>query len=323
VSLSDIHGHDRNIAFLEKAAAGGKRAQAYLFAGPAGIGKRAVAVDFARALQCGAAGHRPCGMCPSCRKIDDGNHPDVRLLAPAREGASIKIDEVRELIRAVGLKPYEGPASVAIIDDAGLMTNEAQGALLKTFEEPSPAAVIILIADAVEKLLPTIVSRAQVLTFFPLGKEAVKEILIRHHGVDPSRAHILAGITGGRPGEAIRYVGDERFFERRTAVIDGLLERTLFAGDYEKRTRDELAAELDIMLTWFRDILVAGAGAGAEVPEVINIDRREAIARETRAYTQEHLDRIVRQILATGRALASNANAKLAMSVLGMEINRK
>jgi len=319
VSFSSIAGHDETIAFLLQAIKNDLVAHAYIFLGPSGIGKASVAVNFAKALNClGAPGQRPCDSCVSCRKIDASGHPDVRRIRPAEDSNSVGIDDIRKMIKDVALKPYEARRKVYIIDDASALTHHAQGSLLKTFEEPSPEAVIILIAEKADALLPAILSRAQILRFFPLKKDTVKGILIKEHGVDIARAHILAAISAGRLGEAVRRNSDERFFERRTRVIDGLIDKTFFDAEREKPSRDEISSELDIMLTWFRDILIMKADPNLAL---INVDRKEAIAREAGILDFEYLDRVIRQIMATDAYLDVNVNVKLAMSVLGMEVN--
>lgn len=321
MSFNAIAGHDETLAFLSRAVESGKVAHAYIFLGPSGIGKTLVALNFAKALNClGTAGERPCDSCAACKKIDASLHPDVRLVRLPEGSSSIGIDDIREVIKDVSLKAYEGSRKTYIIDGAEALTHQAQGALLKTFEEPSSDAVIILITDRLEALLPTIVSRAEVIKFFPLRKDDVKDMLIRKYGVDIARAHILAGLLAGRLGEAVRRKSDERFFERRKCVIDGLIDRTFFDEEGEKPSREDIASDLDIMLTWFRDVLISKACPDGRAV-LINVDRKEAIAHAAGRLDFEYLDRVIRKILDTASCLDANVNAKLAMSVLGMEIN--
>lgn len=322
VSFKGIHGHDNAINFLMRAIERDRVSCAYAFLGPSGIGKAMVAVRFAKALNClGISGEIPCDACPSCRKIEAANHPDVRVVRPGEDSSSIGIDEAREVIKDIALKPYEARKKAYIIDGADKMTDEAQAALLKTLEEPTPDTVIILVAENAEGLLPTVLSRAEIVRFLPLKRSDVKDILVKDHGVDIARAHILSGLSSGRLGEAIKLDKDEKFFERRTRVIDGLIEGNFFDTDFgEKMSRDALKADLDIMLAWFRDILITKALDG-DVSGLVNIDRKKAIAREAARLDFEYLDKVIREIMAADSHLDVNANAKLTMSVLGMEIN--
>lgn len=317
-----IKGQERAVAFLSRTLESGRLAQAYLFLGPEGVGKKAVALRFAQAINCQAgAVDRPCG-CGACRKIDAGSHPDVRVVVPLEDKTAIGIDQIRDVMKDAALKPYEGAKKVYIIDGAGRMKREAQSAFLKTLEEPSGGrTVFILIAERAEDLFPTIVSRAETVRFSPLAKDDVKAILMKEHDVAVARAHVIAGITLGRIGEAIRYAADERFFERRAKVLDGLIDGTFGGADSEKLSKDQLEDDLAVMLTWFRDLLITKAADGRPIPGVINIDRKEAIAREAKRYSREHLDTVLGEILSAGRHLDANVNAKLAMAVLAMEIH--
>lgn len=278
------------------------------------------ALNFAKGLTCAAAGgDRPCDACAACRKVDSSAHPDVRVVKPLEDKTAITIDQVREILKDASLKPYEALKKTYIVDDAGLMQWVAQSAFLKTLEEPPPDTVFILIAERADDLFPTIVSRAESVHFLPLARAEVADILAKGHGVDVARAQVLAGLSSGRIGEAVRRAGDEAFFERRARVIDGLVDGTLFDADGEKRAREEIAVDLDIMLAWFRDILVTAA-AGEGAPAVLNVDRKETIARAARTYGPGRAGRIINAILETVFYVGANVNTKLAMGVLGAEI---
>jgi DNA polymerase III subunit delta' len=217
MSFDNIKGQDRAIGFLRCAIQNNRVGHAYVFFGPEGVGKRLTAVNFAKALNCAApkdggpcdpstgSGSHPkpvagCDECISCRKIDAMNHPDFIVLSPEKDSALIKIDAVRELARDISLKPYEARKKVYIIDDAALMKHEAQNALLKTLEEPVTDSVLILVTGDISRLFSTIRSRAQEVRFFPLAADEVKEVLIGVHGIEKTRAHILAHISSGTPG---------------------------------------------------------------------------------------------------------------------------
>jgi len=320
VSFKGILGHEAVVSFLIQAIKNDKVAHAYIFKGPSGIGKASIAVNFAKALNCGIASDDiPCGGCPSCKKIDSGNHPDVAVIKPAADGDTIGIDDIRAVIKDAALKPYEGRKKVYIIDGADSMTLEAQGALLKTMEEPSSETVIILVGDNTEGLLPTIVSRGEVVRFLPLKKDEVREALIKSYGVDIARAHVLAGLYPGRLGEALRRSSDEGFFEKRSVLLDSLMDGKIPEPGNEKKSRQDIMSELDIMLTWFRDILVTKIDPNNSA-DIINVDRKESITGEASRLEFGYLDRVLKEIMATGSYLDSNANPKLALGVLGMEI---
>ena len=317
MSFKDIKGQSEAIAFLKSSIENNKIAHAYIFLGPGGIGKKMTALNFAKALNCSAdVAKKPCDGCVSCKKIDGRNHPDVFLLKPEKEGASIGIDRIRALIRDIGLKPYEANKKVYIIDDADAMTQEASNALLKTLEEPPSGSVIILVTENTNLLLPTIVSRSQGVRFFSLGVDEVKNILMKDYKLDGRMAQVLSHISSGRLGSAIKYK-DGDFFDKRSRIIKGLIDNTLFDSDFDGLSKGDLKLYLDIMLTWYRDVLVAKVGDTS--PEaLINIDEKDAVSDQARRLDFGHLDSIIKQIISTGLFLEQNANPKLAMSMLAL-----
>ncbi|MBI5016593.1 MAG: DNA polymerase III subunit delta' [Deltaproteobacteria bacterium] len=202
MSVSSILGHERPLRVLRRALASGRVPQAYLFWGPDGVGKELVAREVARTLLCTDAGARaePCGGCPSCRRVAAGEHADLHLVAAA--GASVTIQEIRALQETLGYQAFERGRKVAIIRDAFRMTREASNALLKTLEEPPAGTHIVLLAHHRSQLLPTLVSRCQVLRFDPLPEALVRRLL-EERGIDAGRAESLVSCSGGCPGAVL------------------------------------------------------------------------------------------------------------------------
>jgi DNA polymerase-3 subunit delta' len=237
-------------------------------------------------------------------------------LKPEKEGAAIGIDDVRALIKDAGLKPYEGRKKVYIIDDASNMREDASSALLKTLEEPPSDLILILIADNMERLLSTIVSRSQVVRFFALRIDEVKDVLSAGYGLDQTKANILSHMSSGRLGEALKYNSAE-FFIKRDSVIEALEKKIFFESDFDKLSKADLKIYLDILLTWYRDVLIAKS-AGAGGAEIVNIDKKEAVFSEAAKAEYDGLDRMIRQIILTYSFLEQNVNPKLAMAALGI-----
>lgn len=319
MSYKNIKGQDNAIDFLKRVTMGGHIAQAYLFLGPSSVGKKLTAISFAKAMNCaGAQEERPCGECVSCKKIESSNHPDIFIIAPEKEGGSIKIDKIRQIIKDASLKPYEARKKVYIIDEAGRMTQESANALLKTLEEPPADSVIILIAEKLNDMLKTIISRSQIVKFLPMRTDGIKKVLAEEHGCDDTSAHVMAHLSGGRLGEAIRFK-DEDLFSKRSHIIDSLIKKKFFDSDFENASRDELKEYLNILLTWYRDILVAKASP-SEKMQFINIDRKREVMEESNNHTFESLESAIQNIISTEAFLDQNANTKLVMSVLGLKI---
>lgn len=321
MSFSDIKGQDSAIRFLKSALETNRVSHAYIFLGPQGVGKKLAALNFAKALNCKPeAPDRPCDSCISCKKIDGLNHPDISLLKQEEKSPSIKIDKVRELIRSIGLKPYEGKKKVYVIDGADFLTQEASNALLKTLEEPPSESVLILIAEDLAALFRTIVSRSQVVRFFPLGMDAIREVLIKEYKIDDMKAHILSHLSAGGIGSALAFK-DEDFFDKRSSLITGLLHNTFFDSDFEGISRNDLKSYLGLMLTWYRDILISKIGL--EGSHFINIDRKDTIAAEAKRLNYDYMYNAIREIITTSGFLDQNANPKLAMSALGLKIQHE
>ena len=245
----------------------GRLAHALLFAGPDGIGKRAVALALTAWLQCEAGGDDACGTCTSCRQVAAGSHPDVQMVGVATGKKEIGVDRVRDLKRFTQLQPSRGKVKVGIIDDAHMLTVAAQNALLKTLEEPSDRSLLILVANTADALLPTVRSRCQRVRFSPLSLETVVEILTARHGLAADAARDLAVLAEGSPGRALA-LRDGLAGERAALLREQLA--TLETARYSRlmQLADELrqpdsgtAMKLEALLAAYRDAALRGIGA--------------------------------------------------------------
>lgn len=246
---------------------------AILIVGPRGIGKTTLAEDIAAGLLCAAAdaAERPCGACRACRLVAGGHHPDVHRIEPVGAGRMVVIGGersairpgIRDLLTGLALAPVEGGARVAIVTEAHRMTEDAQGALLKTLEEPGADTTIILCADVEDPILPTIRSRSAHLRLGPVGIRDVEAVLAEAGLADPPLAARLARLANGRPGVAVAWA------RRPDAVVArGQLARTLLdLGDARPAARLEaIRAAAPIAA------LVAGVDDPAPAPMAAAID---------------------------------------------------
>ncbi|HNU75334.1 MAG TPA: DNA polymerase III subunit delta', partial [Deltaproteobacteria bacterium] len=168
----NIVGHESLIGTLRTFVLTGKLPHALLFAGPAGVGKTMVAREFFKAVNCLDSPGDACDACRSCVKMDSGSHPDFIMVGPSDNRTVITIEHIRGVISEVSLKPFEARFRFVVIEPAERMNNPAANALLKTLEEPPGATLIVLVTHNPILLLPTIVSRCQVLRFTPLDAVA-------------------------------------------------------------------------------------------------------------------------------------------------------
>jgi DNA polymerase-3 subunit delta' len=191
--FNGVVGHRLLLALLEAEAAA--PAQAYLFVGPASVGKATVARRFAGLLLC------PGADAGCVRRALAGTHPDLSLVEPDGR-TSLTVDQARATVARAVLAPIEGDRKVVLFEEAGVMTEEAASALLKSLEEPSASTVFILVAEAEDQLPPTIASRCRVVRFGRVTDDEVAGALLER-GVDPGQAGRVAAASGGRPGLAL------------------------------------------------------------------------------------------------------------------------
>ncbi len=321
MSFADIVGQDRAVEFLMGAATRGRVSHAYIFTGPSGVGKKLAALNFAKAVNCLAEEtRRPCDACLSCRKADGRNHPDIMVFGPDKDAASLKIDRVRELIGQTSLKAYEGRKKVYIIDDASALTRHAISALLKTLEEPASDSILILIFESLRYVPRTIISRCQVVRFAPISADKVRSFLADSRGMDPARAALIAGISGGRIDEAMR-LGDGDAMEKRIAVLDAIARGAALDIDFDGMEPDEIRVSLDTILSWYRDLLITKSVSPGRLP-LINTDRTDELVKRAAVTDVETINRAIEDIIRTSSDIDSNANAKLATGVLALKLSK-
>ncbi|MCS7173439.1 MAG: DNA polymerase III subunit delta' [Armatimonadetes bacterium] len=280
--FADVLNQYHAIGLLRSALRTGRVHHAYLFVGPAGTGRRETAWAFAQALQCADYVEDACGVCLPCQKSERRVHPDIRWIEPLEGRQGIGIDQVRELRQEAVYGPYEGKYRVYIVAPAERLLPEAQNALLKLLEEPPPRTVILLVAESPHALLPTVVSRAQLVRFNLVAAADIERALRVQFEVPPVRARVLAALCAGRAALATRWARDPNALADRDRVVDwfrrveqeGLLA-ALEVVESLAQERERLAELLDIALLWYRDVLIEQHAADERL--LVNLDRREEI----------------------------------------------
>ena len=276
-----VWGHAHAVSTLSRAFASSRVRHAYLIDGPEGVGKRALALAFAQALCCLTPPRpaTPCCECRSCRKIARGVHPDVQTFGIESQTAgatkasgkntTLTIETIREMTSTAVLRPVESDWRVLIVDDAELMQEAAQEALLKTLEEPPVFAVILLLASDADLLLPTVRSRCQQIDLALLPRTTIEHALIGR-GVEPSKAAHLASASGGAPGWAIRAQDQPKLLSDRAETLARTIswiqgapfDRVVTAfklGDSFTKRRPAVYQELEVALGVWRDALLIKA----------------------------------------------------------------
>jgi DNA polymerase III subunit delta' len=328
-----IIGHTWAVDFLRRSILGNRATHAYLFSGPAGVGKALLALRLAQALNCEQGGSDPCLACRTCKRIERGTHPDVRVAGMATQVAGLKpeeaarqkdlkIDTVRAWQGDINLRPYEGRRRVFILHDAERLTEAAANAMLKTLEEPPPYATIVLVANTSGDLMPTIVSRCQPLKLRPVPRAELEAALRERHNLDPGDASLLVAWSGGRAGWALRMIAAPEDLEARQEQLAALVAlqtqpRSVGFRWAEERAKEYRGGEqatvfamLELWQSWWRDVLLMAAGC----PEsIVHIDRRADIQRDAGRYRIGDIHAFIGRIDTAARQLRENVNPQLAL----------
>jgi DNA polymerase-3 subunit delta' len=317
MSFSSIYGQKGPIAVLQSAIGKERVPHAFLFYGAEGIGKRTTALVFAKALNCEKGGADACDACTSCRKIESGNHPDILIIEP--EGQFIKVADIKGLQDRMRFRPLEGARRVVIIDDAERMNITSANSLLKTLEEPSPTNVFILVTSRPHLLPLTIPSRCHRLRFNPVQRDIIAAFLEKEHALASDKALILAASAGGSIGRALSlHKGD--YLALRDSILGRISKGILdplgclalageLAGD-----REDIQEALDILKTWYRDLLVFKETGRAEA--LINRDHAGDIGRLAGFTDVEGILRGIRAIDRAAAAIERNVNKPLTLETM-------
>ena len=327
-------GHDKVVSMLQRSVDEGRLSHAYMLSGPPNVGKMSLALDLARALNC-LEDDRPCDRCAQCNRIARGVHADLHVIGPGDDDPDsdrvmVGIDQVREAQRQASLTPFEGRYRVFIFNRTEQMSEEAANSLLKTLEEPPEQVVLVLLAASHQALLPTLVSRCQVMELRPVSVESIVAALEAVHDVDRAQANEIARLSCGRPGWAVRAATRpevlEQVSERLQAIEQfvhgGLEQRFTYAADLAfsfGRSREAVREELTLWLRWWRDVLLLKHGVPTFVVHMARIESLSAVAR---SLTSRQVAGAISTIDRTLDLLDRNINARLALENMMLTLPR-
>jgi len=315
--LKRIRGQEGCVDILANSLLQDRIAHAWIFLGPDSCGKKKTAIEFAKLINCLDPEDDSCQSCTSCIKIDKQIHPDLFVISKEEGESQISIKTIRKLQRDLSLKPFEAKYKIAIIADAQEMTEEAANSILKMLEEPDSRTLFILTTSNLKALPDTIASRCQIIRFKPLSKEDVGAILVNDFSVEEKEARLLAIISGANVRKAL-LLKEKGAIAWKNEVIDRFrLSKVSFenkGGDILNANRQTLLEALDIVLGFYRDILVCKYTNEKDL--IMNIDRVDLISEMAKDASPESIQTCIDNIEKTRGLLEANVNTKLAIKQL-------
>ena len=323
--FKDVVGHRDIIQYIQDAVGQNKVSHAYILNGQRGSGKKMLAKLFAMALQCESGKAEPCGMCRSCIQANHGNQPDI-ITVKHEKPASISVDDVREQINGdIMIKPYSSPYKVYIVPEADLMTPQAQNAILKTIEEPPEYAVIFLLTENADSLLPTIRSRCVMLKLRNIKDKLVKKYLIEQLQIPDYQAELCAAFAQGNIGRATMLATSEHFNEIKEEAIQLMkyidemeLHEIVSAIKAINKYKLQIEDYLDIITIWYRDVLLYKATK--DVGGLVFSDQLKFIKAKASKSSYEGIERILESIEKAKARLNANVNFDLLMELMLLTI---
>lgn len=348
MSLAGVKGQQIAVKFLQEIIKGGRLGGTYLFTGPEGVGKKYTAINLIKIVNCETKKPDSCDKCPNCKRIEKLEYPDLLFVVPEGKKRQILIDHIRKIRDFLSLKTFEGGYKAVIIDDAHRMNDVAANAFLKILEEPPPRTVIILITHLPDNLLPTIVSRTQIVPFVPLPKKVLGEILQERFEIPEEELEFYMSVGDGSVSrvedlldpnykmlrktllsilsrEGCSVVEVEEIILKIKEIIDGIKEDEVEGGspsigDAYKNAEINRKMEriFEIMKTWYRDLLIFKHTN--DTKSVLNKDLKEEILLFSEKFLPEELLQKMEAINRAEVAFSRNISLKHILFTLFAEL---
>jgi len=321
-----IIGHNWVVNLLQKHVANERIRHAYLFTGPTGIGRRTLAIRLSQAINCKQSANPgfPCLECQTCKRIEKGEHPDLSIVQADQDGGMIKVNQIRELQHSLALTPYDAKFRTALLLRFEEANPNASNALLKTLEEPQAKVVMMLTAQDSESLLPTIVSRCEVIRLRTLSMETIIDGLEAQYEISTEQAKLYAHISGGRPGFAIKIHEDPAIMESRQSWVKDLLG-LLSSTRVERFNYVEMIAKekfnldnlIEVWTSIWRDVYLLISGSSTNITNIDWGNEIEVLARKINFSKSVGM---VNSLQKTRLLLKKNINPRLIMEVFMLEL---
>ena len=312
---------ERIINYLKKIRSTKSISHAYIIQDEFSENAKTIAYAFAMSLHCQKGGVEACYNCHACKQILKNNHPDL-IYVEAQNQKSISVGDIREKVNdTVEIKPYSSLYKVYIIDKADSMTVQAQNALLKTMEEPPEYAVIILIAQSLDRFLPTIKSRCIKLHISLISNRVILEKL-RSLGIDSELSKSLASFSRGNLAKALTFSKEENIniYKENINILTNISSsNSIELYDYAEliNTRENKMDFMDFCLMWYRDILLLSVNKNAE--NLVFKSEYRTLRKLTSVYSFSDLENITDSINHAIEELSSNVNSKYVIKLMLMQ----
>lgn len=324
-NFKDIIGHEQIIEHLKRVVDNHKVSHAYIFNGDKGTGKAILAGAFAKALQCENNDGDSCGTCHSCLQAESGNQPDIKWLTHDKP-ATISVDDIRvQVNNDIAIKPYSSRYKIYIIPDAQKMTPQAQNALLKTIEEPPGYAILLLLTNDANILLPTILSRCVILNIKAVDTNVIKEHLIKDYQMPDYKARMLASFSQGNVGKAVKMaisVDFQAMYDeilRLLKHIDSMeINEIVDAVKKMEAYKMDIDDVIDMMILWYRDIMILAATNDPNL--IVFKEEYSALNKRVSKSSFNGLDNIIKGMERAKKRLAANVNFDLTMELMLLTI---
>lgn len=324
-TFQDIIGQEQIKEHLQNAISTGKISHAYIINGERFAGKEFIARIFAMALQCEAAGAKPCQECHSCKQALSWNQPDIIRVTHEKPG-SIGVDDIRGQINGdIAIKPYNSPYKIYIVNEAEKMTVQAQNALLKTLEEPPAYAVILLLTTNVNSLLQTILSRCVILNMKPVSDQLVKAYLMQEMQVPDYKAEVCVAFARGNIGKARQLAASEDFDKVKEEALSLLkyvhemdITEMIAAIKKVSEYKFDVNDYLEILTIWYRDVLLFKATSDAN--HLVFKEEIQSIRRVAGRTSYEGIETVIQALAKARNRLDANVNFELTMELLLLEM---
>lgn len=326
-SFKDVVGHKNIIKYIQSAVTADAVSHAYILNGERGSGKKLLANLFAMSLQCqnNDEDGDACGKCQSCKQAMNGNQPDIIRVSHEKPN-TISVDDIRQQVNNdIVIKPYSSKYKIYIIPDADMMSVQAQNALLKTIEEPPEYAVIMLLTENAETLLPTIRSRCVMMKLRNIKDQLVKKYLMEQMEIPDYKADVCVAFAQGNMGKAIMLATSEYFNEIKEEVVhllrnidemdvSELMEAVKRCMTYKM----EISDYLDMIAVWYRDVLIYKATKN--VDRVVFSDQLRYIKQRASKSSYEGIENILDSLEKAKSRMKANVNFELTMELLLLTI---